>query len=130
MARLIDANLLIRYFTQDDPKKAQKIQDLFRDLKQTIILPDIIVAETAWTLSSYYRFDRDEIATRLASLLNLPNLELNRELITRTIWLFRNLNISFIDAYLSAYCEIEKLEGIYSYDKDFNKIPQVKRFEP
>jgi predicted nucleic acid-binding protein len=41
-----------------------------------------------------------------------------------------NPSLGFEDALAAAYVEIEALDGIYSYDRGFDRIAGVKRFEP
>lgn len=128
--KLIDANLIIRYLTRDDPKKAHKVKKLLEDTNEELLLTDLTLAEIVWTLSSFYKFNKEEIIEKLQPLLIMENINCNRELLLRTLFFYKNYKLSFIDAYLSAYSMEEDLEGIYSYDRDFDKVKTVKRSEP
>ena len=55
MAKLLDANLIIRYLIEDDPKKAQAFEKLLKTSKEPLIITDVTVSETVWVLSSYYK---------------------------------------------------------------------------
>ena len=130
MAKLVDANLLIRYFTQDNPQQALSVKKLLRDFNQDLILSDLTVAEVVWVLELTYKLSRDNISELIISLLSVPSLRANNHLLTRALFFYRELNTSYFDAYLAAVCEEENLDGIYSFDKGLDKIPGIKRFEP
>ena len=128
--KLIDSNLLLRLLTNDDPTQAEAVEKLLKFSPEPIFLPDVTVAEIVWVLSSFYRLSKEEIIEKIYILLSSRNIDCNKALLLRSLYFYRSFNIAFIDAYLAAYCEQEKLEGIYSFDKDLDKIKEVKRFKP
>ena len=128
MPKLVDTNLIVRFLVNDNPKQAQAAEKVFQEVD--LILTDIALAEVVWTLQSFYNLSRQEIVEKLYELLQSKNFIFNRELIFNSLFLYLNHNISFVDAYLVAYAQLEKLEGIYSFDKDLDKIKEVKRFKP
>jgi predicted nucleic-acid-binding protein len=73
----LDTNILLRYFTQDDPDQSPKAAVLI-ERRLTASKPGFIslvaIAELAWTLKSRYRRPPDEIAELLARLISAPNL--------------------------------------------------------
>lgn len=130
MAKLVDANLIIRFLIKDNPTQSEAAQKIFISLKESLILHDIVLTETVWTLLSVYKLTKQEIVEKLLKILELKNIVANHSLLINSLLLFRDYNISFIDAYLLAYSGDQKLEGIYSFDKGLDKIKKVKRFEP
>lgn len=130
MAKLVDANIIIRFLINDDPAQFKAAQKIFISLEENLILPDIVLAETVWTLISVYKLTKKEIVEKLLKILELKNIVANYSLLTNSLLLFRDYNISFVDAYLIAYLRDQKLEGIYSFDKGLDKIKDVRRFEP
>ncbi|MDO8570627.1 MAG: PIN domain-containing protein [Candidatus Daviesbacteria bacterium] len=131
MNKLIDSNLIVRYLIQDDPKKALAVRKLLENNKTTLLLTDIVIAELVWTLDSFYHLTRLEILEKLQSLLDLDSIKAHKELLSRSLQIYQAYNIDFIDAYLAAYCgEKKNIKGIYSFDKDFDKIKDIKRLEP
>ncbi|MDP3732967.1 MAG: PIN domain-containing protein [Candidatus Daviesbacteria bacterium] len=130
MAKLIDTNLIIRFLIKDDPDQFEAAQKLFSSLEENLILPDMVLAEIVWTLHSVYKLTKQEIIEKLLKLLELKNFTANFQLLTNSLLINRNYNVSFVDAYLIAFCEQNKLEGIYSFDKGLDKIKSVKRFKP
>lgn len=129
MAKLLDANLIIRFLIKDNLSQFEAAQKLFSSLNENLVLTDLILAEVVWTLHSVYKLTKQEIIEKLLKLLELKNLSANFHLLTNSLLIYRDHNISFVDAYLAAYSEEEKLEGIYSFDKGLDKIKSVKRFE-
>lgn len=130
MSKLIDANLIIRYLIQDDAVKALAVKKLLKSSKEPLILTDMVLAELVWTLTSYHKIPRTEVAEKLQDLLNLESIEANRPLLSRSLQIYQLFNIDFVDAYVTAYAETYKIDRIYSYDKDFDKVRTVKRLEP
>lgn len=133
MAVYIDANIFIRFFTQDDPAKAAKCEQLFRDAsdgKVKLNVTDVCIAEIVWTLSSYYGLPKDEICRKLIAILNTPGFEFsNTSVLLDAVRRFDNENVDYIDAYHAAVISAKNSE-IYSYDRDFDKFKDICRREP
>ena len=130
MAKLLDTNLIIRFLIKDDLSQFEAAQKLFNSLDENLVLSDLSLAEVVWTLHSVYKLTKQEIIENLLKLLELKNLTANFHLLINSLLIYQDYNISFIDAYLLAYCEEEKLEGIYSFDEGLDKIKSIKRFKP
>ncbi len=125
---LIDANLLVRFLTGDSPAKAKKIKKLLSSKNEQFFLLDITLAEIIWTLTSFYKLEKDVVVEKIRGILALPTIEANKKLLSKTLDLYSNKNVDFIDAYLAAVSLEEKI-GIYSLDRDFDKIEKVKRLK-
>ncbi len=75
--RLMDTNLLIRFFTRDDPEKAERVRQLLERVEQNqekVALSPIVVFETVFTLQRFYRRSRQDIRDALLPLLELPGI--------------------------------------------------------
>lgn len=130
MKKLIDANLLIRYFVNDDPKKALAVQGLLKRTKDTLVLTDIVVAELVWVLTSFYNLTKEEIVEKISSLITFEKIASNNQILTKALLIYKTTNVDFIDAYLASYAQEENIPQIYSYDKHFDKIPSLRRVAP
>ena|SRR3989344_3881929 len=128
--KLLDANFVLRFLLKDHPLQSQAVKEVLESKNETLLLQDLAVAEVVWVLTSVYKLSKEDIAEKIYNLLSLNSIFSNKSLLIRVLYFYRNFNISFIDAYLTAFCEQEKLEGIYSFDKGLDKIKQIKRFEP
>lgn len=68
----IDTNLLVRHLTQDDPVQATKVARLLAeaaDRTELILLPDIVLCETAWVLTRFYGVKRADLLAALELVL-------------------------------------------------------------
>lgn len=128
--KLVDANLIIRFLLKDNLAQAESAKKLLTGTSEKLILTDLVLAEIVWVFQSIYKLTKQEIVEKLLKILELESLIANYSLLINSLLIYRDYNISFVDAYLLAYSEIEKLEGIYSFDQDLDKIKEVKRFEP
>ena len=53
----VDTNLFIRYFTNDDPHKADRVERLLEQARTgtiRLITADMVIAEVVWVLESAY----------------------------------------------------------------------------
>jgi predicted nucleic acid-binding protein len=133
-AIFIDTNILLRYLTADDPEKFKRCKNLFKQaLEKKIILltSDMVIAELIWTLDSFYKVPKDEIIEKVTIIVNTPNLKIpNKKLLSEVLVLFSQENIDYIDAYNAVFMKNNSCAQIFSYDKDFDRIENIKRMEP
>ena len=136
MPRFLDTNILLRYLTRDDEKKAQACFDLLQKVErgeEVVVTSDLVVAETVFTLQSprQYGLPRERIRELLEPILALRGLRLPRKaLYGRVFDLYCGKRISFTDAYSAAWMEGQRLTEVYSYDTDFDHIEGIIRVEP
>ena len=126
---LLDTNLIIRFLVHDDPEKALRVKKVLLDPKNTNALLDTVVAEIIWVLSSYYEQDKFSIVEKIRALVHVDTIVCNKSLLDRSLTVWENNNISFIDSYIIATAEQENLK-IYSYDNKFDKVQSITRLEP
>ena len=133
--RLTDTNLLIRFFTGDDPEKAERVRQLLERVernRERIALSPIVVFETVFTLQHSYRMERARIKEMLEDLISLPSVHLpNKRVYFDALELYAaHPRLSFGDAYNASYMAASNLTEIYSYDADFDHLPNITRVEP
>ena len=68
----IDTNILVRLFTADDRKQAEKAKRLFK--KEQIYITKTVILETEWVLRFAYDFPIDAIADAFIKLLGQENV--------------------------------------------------------
>ena len=128
MAKILDTNLVLRYLL-DDPG-ASKIEKLLKK-KEKLLFPDMVFAEIVWTLDSYYSWDRSKIVDSLLAFIKLSSIKSNEVLLISSLDIFSKYkSFSFVDSYLVALMKEVGVDSIYSFDRDFDKIPGIKRVEP
>jgi predicted nucleic-acid-binding protein len=131
----VDTNVFLRFLTNDDPVKARRAERLFKaavDGRKRLRTSLLVIAEIVWTLESFYELEREDIAERVAVILNTPNLTCpEAPRIRRALDLYSGLNVDFIDAYHAFYLKDEMIRQIATYDrKHFGRIKWLELIEP
>lgn len=130
---LIDTNVLVRFLTGEPPPMAAKARRLVERADKgeliLIVLP-VIVAETFYTLESYYEIERKEVAEKLLAFVQSRGIETTEpDRITDALRRCISRNAHFADAYLAASA-LELNHPIASFDRDFDKFKDIHRTEP
>lgn len=130
---LADANLIIRFLTADDPKHSPAARHIFTRAatgKLTLLITDVCVAEVAWLLKSYYKFDRKDIAQWLTQVIDSPGIQtVHKPVLLDALHRYQKNNIDYIDAYHAALAHYQDIP-IISFDRDFDRFSDIKRIEP
>lgn len=128
----VDANVLIRLITEEPPDLYQRALRLFRRAEQgevsLRILP-IVIAESIWVLSSFYRYSRFEIREALLPLIAASGVVSEEtEAAIAAIDVMAEANVDFLDAFLA---ETARRQGgtVVSFDRDFRRL-NVDWLEP
>jgi predicted nucleic acid-binding protein len=124
-AHLIDTNVILRYLIGDLPVQASKSAALMERLEAGTERAEIlesVVAEAVWTLESFYKVSRPEIAERLAAVLNFRGvLALKKGVLVSALARFGSTSADFVDCLLAAQAQQKDLT-VYSFDaKDFRR---------
>lgn len=131
----VDTNLFIRYLTNDDIEKANRVEELLDKAalgKVRLITCEVVLAEVVWVLESYYNLNKVQIAEHLEAILATPGLNvLNGKVVEKAVEYYLNENIDFIDAYIVSLMNKLNISSIYSFDKKhLKRIKSIKRLEP
>jgi len=98
-----------------------------------LITCEAVIAEVIYVLSSpsLYNLPRDKTSSLLLPIINLKGIKLpQKRLYIKALDIYSSKNIDFEDALIVAYMERRKIKEIYSYDRDFDKVEELKRLEP
>ena len=131
----IDTNLFIRYLTNDDPQKADRVEKLLEQAKSgkiRLVTAELVIAEVVWVLESAYGLKSNEIAPMIKAILGTPGLEVtNKALVGKALNHYLVYNIDFIDGYIVALMERMNIPEVYSFDKKhLQKVTKIRRLEP
>jgi len=131
----VDTNLFVRYLTNDDLEKADRVEELLGDASEgrvKLVTADIVIIELVWVLESSYDLDHTEIAPMIRSILATPGMEvINGALVARALELYEDKNIDIVDGYIAALMEKMHIGAIYSYDrKHLSRMGNLNRIEP
>ena len=125
--RLIDANILLRLFLEDDLRQAAAVDKLLRRAfheKKKLFISDLTIAEMVWILEKKKAMPPEMISRLLQSALEDERLhfEHQKRLLTALAW-YGSRKVDFIDAYQAALVQEKKLESVVSFDHDFSRLP-------
>jgi len=130
----LDTNVLLRHLTQDHPDHSPRATAYLARMERgefRVRTADTVVFETAFLLERHYRQSKEVVRDTLLPLLELPGIVLpGKRRLRRAFDLYVDLNLPFADAYHAALMEQLKLDGIVTFDRDFDRIPGIQRLEP
>lgn len=117
----LDTNIFIRYLVNDIPGQVDKVEKLFDLAEQDDVLlltgPPVFF-EIAWTLKSFYDYDRVKIYECLSSILGIYGLEiLDFGILEEALELYKNSNADFSDAYIAVSANKNFADSIATFNK-------------
>ena len=137
----VDTNVLLRYLLHDDEAQAARAEAVF-EAGETVLIPDIVLAETVWTLAGRrYRLTEAELTATLERLFSdsYIRFEDNRA-VWRAFQAFRSAasadgtgsarSVGFADALIvykamqAAVDEGEELT-VYTFDVAMQRLPHT-----
>jgi predicted nucleic acid-binding protein len=132
----VDTNILIRFLTGDDPVKHAAATALIGQIQEglvTVSVLEAVIAEAVFVLRSprLYHLPRSQVAGMLTPIVRMPHFQVrNRRSVLRALDLFANTRLHFGDALVVAAMEQDGASIVYSFDRDFDRIPGITRIEP
>lgn len=131
---VLDANILLRFLTNDVPEQADRCTELLRRLEagaEQVFLPDLVLAGVVWTLEKFYKQPKAKIRELLLPILGLRGLRFSsKESARLALQLYVDKNVDWTDAFVAAQMLAKGRTRIYSYDHDFDRLPGIVRLEP
>ena len=130
MTAFIDTNVLIRHLTGDPPAQAERATRYLAGADE-LLLPDLILAEVAYVLESYYEAPRTDVAVSLRAIVTFPKISVvDQELLLRAVEIYEIHRLDFADAYLVASAESTGVGVVASFDRSIDRVGTVQRDEP
>ena len=133
----VDANIILRFLTNDHPKKAAACRELFELVssgEKQITSCEAIIAEVVYVLRSgkHYALSAEDVRARLLPILSLRGFSLpyKRSILEALDLTAENPSLDFEDALAAAHMRRQGIETILSYDSDFDTMPGITRVEP
>lgn len=135
MARaFLDTNVVLRFLTQDNLEQAERARALLLDAEngQTeLVTCEGVIVEVVQVLSSQalYGLPRADIREHLDTIIGLPRVKLpNKGAHLRALELYvQHPFLDFVDALQVAHMERQGITEIASFDRDFDRIPGIRR---
>jgi len=130
----VDANVILRFITNDPPDMAEEAARLFglaEDGRIELVVDEMVIAEVVWVLQSYYGFKADEIAPTLRSFLVSDSIISDRKTeLMQALVLFEEKKVDFVDALAAVRMVACGVTDIYSFDRHFDRLQGVRRLSP
>jgi predicted nucleic-acid-binding protein len=102
------------------PEQLEKVVDLIDSSKpNSLSVTDAVFFECAWILAGkMYNIDRTLIGKLLIQVTDIPQVYCNRAMLEKAVPLYvANTQISFIDACLTVYAELNGATPLLTFDK-------------
>ena len=126
----VDTNILVRHLTGDPPEMAARATRYLASV-DGVLLADLILAEVACVLESFYETPRAQVATALRAILAFRVIRvLDADLLQRAVEVYEVHRLDFADAYLVASAERTGISVIVSFDRTIDRVGTVRREEP
>jgi len=130
----VDTNILLRFITGTPKEQALQAKRLFAAAEQgemRLIIDEIVVAEAVWVLTSFYKFSKERVSEVLIPILAAPGIEMfDKDGVLLALTLYAQQNVDFVDALLSVHMQRAGVPDLISYDRDFDRLPGVRRWSP
>lgn len=138
----VDTSVLLRYLLQDDEEQAARAGTVFA-AGETILVTDIVLAETAWTLSGRkYRLPKAQLVAVLERLFSEPSIRFeDDQVVWRALHAYRSDGavaetgsaraVGFADALIvfkalrTAASDGALLDGVYTFDAAMQRLPHA-----
>jgi predicted nucleic acid-binding protein len=130
---LLDANVLVRFLVQDNAKQSAAATALFEKAERREVvlhLEALMIAEAVYVLMGPYGRSRTEVVGVLLAIIQNAGVQtLDEEVVTDALQRFAAFNVDFSGAWMAARAA-QLGHAVASFDYDFDKFKDIKRFEP
>ncbi len=113
--------------------RSKELIDRLRTEQEEAFTTDVVVHEVCYVLSAstHYSLTHQDIRDRLYPILALPALRLaNKSLCLEALNIFASgEKIDFSDALSVAYVRNGLADGIYSFDRKLDNVPDANRLD-
>ena len=125
--KIIDANVLLRFFLADHTESFQKAKDFIGRIEtgqEGVLLTEMVFAEVVWVLHKVYRVPRNEISPALSKVIRFKGIKtlVPKEVFLEALSLYPETRIDIQDLFLAVLSRLNKAT-IITFDRaDFNKL--------
>jgi predicted nucleic-acid-binding protein len=118
--KAIDTNVLVRFFTQDDPEQSPRAEAILASFSASnpVWVGLAVVLELVWVLEDSYGMKRDALVAILNQVLTRQELVVERaETVRQALHLYHNGNVDFADCLISRCASAAGCEEILTFDR-------------
>jgi len=104
---IVDTNILIRLFTQDDDAQIEQLVRLIEQGNVAFHVQSIVLIGAYWVLRKVYSFNKEAILQVFEDFIESDGVELGEDgLVQRVLARFREVKVDLVDVYLAENQEI------------------------
>jgi predicted nucleic acid-binding protein len=130
MTAFVGTDVLVHHLTGEPAELAARAT-AFLYASDRLLLTDLVVAEAARVLESFYEAPRGTIATALRALVAFDVIVcVDEPLLLRAIEIYETTGVDFTSAYLVASAETTGVRDVVSFDLSLDRAATVGRIEP
>lgn len=125
----LDTNVLVRYFTQDDPDQAEKATTLIESLttEQPGFITQIVLVELTWVLTGAYGINRKEITNLIETILRTKEFTIEAaQTVWKALYLYTGSTADFADCLIERLGREAKCEYTATFDIKAAKTAGMK----
>lgn len=126
----LDTNVLVRYFTEDDPKQSKLARAVFeRRLSKAApgYISTVVLIEMVWVLTRAYSSPREVVADIVDGLLTSPVIAFeNKVQVRKALADYRSTAADFGDCLIGRGNEAAGCEATVTFDRAAAKLPGFK----
>lgn len=130
----LDTNVLVRFLVEDDPLQTEQARVLLQQgiaEGATFYVPDIVLCEIVWVLSTSYRVPRQEIVDHLRRLLHASHLTFSSsERLARVLDAYASGKGDFADYLIREEARGAGYDAVATFDKALHGEPGFKEVPP
>lgn len=130
----LDTNIILRHLLGDHPDHSPRATAFLRRVERNEIrvrTADTVVFETVFVLERTLRHPKSQAREGVLSVLALESVvRPEKDRMHRAFDFYVDRNIPFADAYHAALMADLGLSEIVTFDRDFDRIPGLRRVEP
>ena len=130
----LDTNILLRHLLGDHPGHSPRATSYILRIERgelRVRTADTVVFETVFVLERSFRQPKPMIRGWVLDVIDLPGVVLpGKRRLRQAFDLYVTHNLPFGDAYHAALMASLGLAEIVSFDRDFDRIPGLRRVEP
>jgi predicted nucleic acid-binding protein len=125
--KIIDANVLLRFFLADHPESFQKAKDFVSRIEtgqEGVLLTEMVFAEVIWVLQKVYLVPRNEISPALSKVLRFKGIKtlVPKEVFLEALSLYPETRMDIQELFLAALSRLNQAT-IITFDRtDFKKL--------
>jgi len=116
----VDTNVLVRFFTQDDPVQSEQADALVKDLSAAnpAWIGTALLLELVWVLTKIYRIDRQSMIRILERLIDGPEFRIeSADAVYAAVGFYRRYKAGFADCLIAASARSVGCGKTVTFDK-------------